>query len=178
MFISKRLAVSAVAMMTLGACATQSTLQQSAAPGPTLGRVASVDEVKAWSISIPPSGVGLPAGSGSVQQGLAVYTAKCVSCHGEKGAGKPADAIAGGKGTLASANAVRTVGSYWPYAPTIYDDINRAMPYNSPQFLAAGSGLRSDRLFAAFERYSRSRCGAGCRNLAESADAEQSRFHR
>lgn len=136
MFISKRLAVSAVAMLLLGACATQGTLQQSSGPGPALGRFASADEVKAWSISIPPSGVGLPAGSGSVQQGLAVYTAKCVACHGEKGAGKPADAIAGGKGTLASADAVRTVGSYWPYATTLFDYVRRSMPVNAPMSLS------------------------------------------
>ena len=136
MFISKRLAVSAVAMMLLGACTTPGTLQQSAVPGPALGRVASADEVKAWSISIPPRGVGLPAGSGSVQQGLAVYTAKCVACHGEKGVGKPADAMAGGKGTLASADALRTVGSYWPYATTLFDYVRRSMPVNAPMSLS------------------------------------------
>jgi S-disulfanyl-L-cysteine oxidoreductase SoxD len=136
MFISKRLAVSAVAMLLLGACTTPGTLQQSAVPGPALGRVAGADEVKAWSISIPPSGVGLPAGSGSVQQGLAVYTAKCVACHGEKGVGKPADAMAGGKGTLASADALRTVGSYWPYATTLFDYVRRSMPVNAPMSLS------------------------------------------
>ena len=135
MFTSKRLAVSAVAVMTLGACAMQGTLQQSSVPGPALGRAATVEEVKAWSISIPPSGAGLPAGSGSVQQGLAVYAAKCVACHGEKGAGKPADALAGGSGTLASADAVRTVGSYWPYATTLFDYVRRAMPVNAPMSL-------------------------------------------
>lgn len=75
---SKRLAVSVVAIMTLVTCAMQGTLQQAAIPGPALGRVASADEVKAWSISIPPIGVGLPTGSGCVQQGMAVYAAKCV----------------------------------------------------------------------------------------------------
>jgi mono/diheme cytochrome c family protein len=136
MFISKRLAVSAVAMMALAACATQGTPQQSSTPGPALGRLASADEVKAWSISIPPGGAGLPAGSGSVQQGLAVYTAKCAACHGEKGVGKPADALVGGKGTLAAADAVRTVGSYWPYATTLFDYVRRAMPVNAPMSLS------------------------------------------
>ena len=137
MFISKRLAVSAVAMMTLAACATQGTPQQSLTPGPALGRLASADEVKAWSISIPPSGAGLPAGSGSVQQGLAVYTAKCAACHGEKGAGKPADPLVGGIGSLAKGNAaVRTVGSYWPYATTLFDYTRRAMPPTAPLSLS------------------------------------------
>ena len=92
--------------------------------------------MKAWSISIPPSGVGLPAGSGSVQQGIAVYTAKCAVCHGDKGTGKPADALAGGNGTLASADAVRTVGSYWPYATTLFDYVRRAMPVTAPMSLS------------------------------------------
>ena len=137
MFTSnKRLAVSVIAALSLGACALQGTVQQSSAPGPALGRVATADEVKAWSISIPPSGVGLPAGSGSVQQGIAVYTAKCAVCHGDKGTGKPADALAGGNGTLASADAVRTVGSYWPYATTLFDYVRRAMPVTAPMSLS------------------------------------------
>lgn len=144
MFTSnKRLAVSVVAALSLGACALQGTVQQSSTPGPALGRAATADEVKAWSISIPPGGAGLPAGSGSVQQGAAVYAAKCASCHGEKGAGKPADALAGGKGTLAAADAVRTVGSYWPYATTLFDYVRRAMPVNAPM------SLTNDEVYAA-----------------------------
>ena len=135
MFSYKRLAVSAFAVMTLGACAMQGALQQSSMPGAALGRAATVEEVKAWSLSIPPGGADLPAGSGSVQQGLAVYAAKCVACHGEKGAGKPADALAGGSGALASADAVRTVGSYWPYATTLFDYVRRAMLVNAPMSL-------------------------------------------
>jgi cytochrome c len=77
----------------------------------------------------------LPAGSGSVKQGAAVYVAKCQACHGEKGAGKPADALVGGIGTLASNNPVRTVGSYWPYATTLFDYVRRAMPTTAPMSL-------------------------------------------
>ena len=65
----------------------------------------------------------------------ALYQAKCLACHGEKGAGKPSDQLAGGQGTLRDANAVRTVGSYWPYATTLFDYIRRAMPYVAPQSL-------------------------------------------
>src|ERR1043166_9488154 len=81
-------------------------------PRPALGRVASAAEVAAWDISIPPSGAGLPPGAGNVKQGEAVYAGKCQSCHGANGAGKPADALVGGIGTLASAQPVRTAGSY------------------------------------------------------------------
>jgi len=91
--------------------------------------------VAAWDISIPPSGAGLPAGSGSVKQGESVYAAKCQACHGAKGAGKPADALVGGIGSLASGKPVLTVGSYWPYATTLFDYVRRAMPTTNPQSL-------------------------------------------
>ena len=71
----------------------------------------------------------MPPGKGTAATGAALYQAKCLACHGEKGAGKPNDQLVGGQGTLRDANAVRTVGSYWPYATTLFDYIRRAMPY-------------------------------------------------
>jgi mono/diheme cytochrome c family protein len=136
MLTSKALAIGIAGAALLGACATQMSGPQSASQRPALGRAASAEEIRAWDISIPPSGEGLPAGSGSVQQGAAVYAGKCQSCHGEKGAGKPADALAGGTGSLASANPVRTVGSYWPYATTLFDYVRRAMPTTAPMSLS------------------------------------------
>src|SRR5262245_30927097 len=102
---------------------------------PKLGRAATADEIAAWDVSIPPDGEGLPAGRGTPKEGARVYAAKCLSCHGEKGAGQPNDRLVGGHGTLASANPIRTVGSYWPYATTIFDYVRRAMPYQAPQSL-------------------------------------------
>ena len=67
-----------------------------AADGPNLGRVATPEDIAAWDISIGPDGVGLPPGSGTPKQGETVYLAKCVACHGEKGAGKPNDQLVGG----------------------------------------------------------------------------------
>ena len=64
-----------------------------------------------------------------------MYASKCESCHGASGAGKPADPLVGGQGTLASDNPVRTVGSYWPYATTLFDYVRRAMPTNAPKSL-------------------------------------------
>jgi S-disulfanyl-L-cysteine oxidoreductase SoxD len=61
----------------------------------------------------------------------------CAACHGAKGEGKPADRLVGGFGTLATSKPVRTVGSYWPYASTLFDYIRRAMPFNAPQSLTA-----------------------------------------
>jgi len=107
-----------------------------AADGPNLGRVATPEEIAAWDVSIGPDGVGLPPGSGTPKQGEAVYLAKCVACHGEKGAGKPNDQLVGGQGTLPGDKPpVKTVGSFWPYATTIFDYVRRAMPYNESKSL-------------------------------------------
>jgi len=135
MFTFKELAIGIAGATLLAACATQMKDPATASRGPGLGRAASTEEIGPWDISIPPSGERLPAGSGSVTQGATVYAAKCQSCHGEKGAGKPADPLVGGIGTLASPNPVRTVGSYWPYATTLFDYVRRAMPTTAPMSL-------------------------------------------
>ena len=103
---------------------------------PNLGRPATPAEVAGWDISIPPDGTGLPPGSGTPEQGAIVYTQKCQACHGEKGAGQPNDRLVGGQGTLASTSPVRTIGSYWPYATTVFDYVRRAMPYTQSQSLS------------------------------------------
>jgi S-disulfanyl-L-cysteine oxidoreductase SoxD len=135
MSTSRRIHVSGIAMFAvaiLAACA----VQPPAARPPALGAAVSAEEVARWDISIPPSGVGLPAGSGTVAKGESVYAEKCQSCHGLKGAGKPADALVGGSGSLATATPVRTVGSYWPYATTLFDYTRRAMPITAPLSLS------------------------------------------
>ena len=104
--------------------------------GPNLGREVKPEEIAAWDISIPPDGSGLPPGSGTATEGGAVYNAKCAGCHGVKGMEGPADPLVGGIGTLATKKPVKTVGSYWPYATTLFDYIRRAMPYNAPQSLS------------------------------------------
>jgi len=132
--LDRLLGIAAVSAL-LAACATSS---EAPVPtrGPGLGQRAPAELVAAWDISIPPSGEGLPAGSGSVAQGAKVYAAKCQSCHGEKGAGKPADRLTGGIGSLGSGKAVMTVGSYWPYATTLFDYTRRAMPTTAPMTLS------------------------------------------
>ena len=115
--------------MALAACASQPVPTIKV---PTFGAPVSADEVARWDISIPPSGVGLPSGSGTARQGAQVYEKNCLACHGVKGVGKPADALAGGAGTLASKTPLRTVGSYWPYATTLFDYVRRAMPITNP----------------------------------------------
>jgi mono/diheme cytochrome c family protein len=100
-----------------------------------LGRPAEEAEVRAWDIEISPFGDGLPAGGGTAKQGAKVFAAKCASCHGKKGIEGPAPRLVGGIGTLASAEPVKTVGSYWPYATTLYDYVYRSMPPAAPQSL-------------------------------------------
>src|SRR6516165_6923476 len=108
-----------------------------AAESPNLGRVATPEEIGPWDASIGPDGVGLPPGSGTPKQGEAIYAARCVACHGEKGAGKPNDQLVGGQGTLPGEQApVKTVGSFWPYATTLFDYVRRAMPLNAPKSLS------------------------------------------
>jgi len=105
------------------------------AQSPNLGRPLTPDEIKKVDITVVPDGRGLPAGSGSVSSGAAVYAKYCQSCHGEKGAGKPQDQLTGGLGTLATGKPVKTPASYWPVATTLFDYIRRAMPITSPQSL-------------------------------------------
>jgi cytochrome c len=107
------------------------------AEGPNLGREATPIEISGWDIDIPPDGSGLPPGAGTAVMGATVYASKCQSCHGERGAGKPNDQLVGGQGSLAGPAPVRTIGSYWPYATTVFDYVRRAMPYQEPHSLTA-----------------------------------------
>jgi cytochrome c len=102
-----------------------------------LGRPATEEEIRAWNIDVAPTGEGLPLGRGTVKQGAEVYAAKCASCHGPTGMEGPKDRLVGGQGTLATGKPIKTIGSYWPYATTLYDYIKRAMPLNAPQSLTA-----------------------------------------
>ena len=102
---------------------------------PNLGQPVTETEIAGWDISIAPDGAGLPAGRGTSAQGARVYEAKCQTCHGAKGVGQPNDRLVGGQGTLASTTPVRTVGSYWPYATTVFDYVRRSMPYTQSQSL-------------------------------------------
>ena len=129
MSTSKRIAAAAVLACALAASAAR------AQQGPNLGVPVTAEVFAAWDISIGPDGAGLPPGFGTAVTGAPIYQAKCLACHGEKGAGKPSDQLVGGQGTLRDAAAVRTVGSYWPYATTLFDYIRRAMPYVQPQSL-------------------------------------------
>jgi cytochrome c len=102
------------------------------------GRPATPQELGAEDIDVRADGAGLPPGQGSVEQGAALFASACAACHGERGEKPviPALRLVGGRGTLATPGAVQTVGSYWPYATTLFDYIRRAMPFQAPESLA------------------------------------------
>lgn len=99
---------------------------------PRLGEPLSAAEVESIDFTVMPDGTGLPPGSGDARAGLEVYRAHCLACHGEGGQGGINDALVGGRGTLDGNEPLQTVGSYWPYATTLFGYLWRAMPYNAP----------------------------------------------
>lgn len=106
------------------------------AGGYGLGRVALPEEVAAWNTDLRPDGQGLPVGSGDVLTGEAIFTEICAVCHGDFGEGAGRwPVLAGGKGSLENKDPVKTIGSYWPYLSTVFDYVNRAMPFGHAQSL-------------------------------------------
>ncbi len=104
-----------------------------------MGRTPTSEEVQAWDISVGPDGKELPPGSGTAKDGARLYAQQCASCHGVTGEdAKGSPRLFGGQGTLNTPKPIKTVGSYWPYATTIWDYIHRAMPRNKPGSLNAG----------------------------------------
>jgi S-disulfanyl-L-cysteine oxidoreductase SoxD len=102
-----------------------------------VGRLPTAEEVQAWDLTIPPDGQGLPPGSGTAALGQAIYAERCASCHGEKGEDPKYNALVGGRGTLTTDKPIRTIGSFWQYATTLWSYINRAQPVDNPGSLTA-----------------------------------------
>ena len=106
-----------------------------------IGRAATEAEVADWNVDVMPDGTGLPSGTGSVDAGRAIYAVQCQHCHGIKGQGKPFDQLVGRIEDDAFPFAQdptlpRTIGSYWPYATTLFDYVRRAMPFERPGSLS------------------------------------------
>lgn len=103
-----------------------------------LGRPATDADIAAAGVSVGPDGHGLPAGGATAREGRPLYESICASCHGLRGEGTSTyPALVGGRNTLKSAHPILTIGSYWPYATTVWDYINRAMPYQYPGTLTS-----------------------------------------
>ena len=102
---------------------------------PGLGEPVDAETIAAIDYTVMPDGEGLPPGSGSANEGRAVFNQHCIACHGQSGEGTLNDRLAGGHGTISTDNPVKTVGSYWPYATIVFDYVRRAMPFQSPGVL-------------------------------------------
>jgi S-disulfanyl-L-cysteine oxidoreductase SoxD len=138
------LATSIAALLVLSIYAPSNAQPAAPAPAPQapapgtfgFGHPATADEIKAIDIEVRPDGAGLPPGSGTLAQGQPIFAQKCAACHGANGEGtsvapKLIDPTPFKVGVTAP-----TVGNYWPYATTVWDYINRAMPFDQPGSLA------------------------------------------
>jgi S-disulfanyl-L-cysteine oxidoreductase SoxD len=103
-----------------------------------IGHTMTLHDIARMDMTVLPDGTGLPDGKGTATEGAAIFAARCAACHGDKGQGVgDFPALVGGRGTLTSDKPLLTVGSYWPYATTIFDYIRRAMPYEAAGELSA-----------------------------------------
>ena len=102
-----------------------------------LGKIATTEEVAGWDINVRPDGLGAPVGMGNAIDGEEVYADLCAACHGDFGEGVDRwPELVGGEGSLGSHDPLKTTGSYWPYASTLYDYVYRAMPFGESQSLS------------------------------------------
>ena len=123
-----------VATLTIVVCASVMAARADDAR-PSFSEPATAEDIALAYLSIQPDGSNLPDGSGTAEQGAPLYQVHCASCHGADGEGGLANKLVGGHGTLASDAPVKTLGSYWPYATTVFNYVRRSMPYLQPMSL-------------------------------------------
>jgi len=121
-----------VTVAAVGAPAVRAQL-----PAYRVGRAPTAQEIKAWDLTIPFDGEGLPAGSGTAALGKPIYLDRCAACHGDEGEDRKYSALVGGQGTLATNKPLLTIGSFWQYAPTLWSYIRRTQPVDEPGSLSA-----------------------------------------
>jgi mono/diheme cytochrome c family protein len=121
-------------VMRIVALLAMASVWPAAAQLPTygVGRPPTAEEVRAWDLTIRPDGQGLPPGRGTATLGKPIYAERCAACHGETGEDPKYSRLVGGHGTLATDKPIRTIGSFWQYAPTLWSYIRRAQPYDNP----------------------------------------------
>jgi S-disulfanyl-L-cysteine oxidoreductase SoxD len=130
--VSPRIAIVAIGALAIGAL---SSAQTPARLG--IGRPATPAEIAALDIDVGPDGAGLPPGRGTAADGAPIYAARCAGCHGKTGKEGPNDTLVGRLPGdefpfARDPRAPKTIGSYWPYATTVFDYIRRAMPPDKP----------------------------------------------
>jgi cytochrome c len=121
-----------VAFVLTAVLAAQLPLTSAQSPNFGVGRPPTAADLEAIDIDVTPDGKGLLPGSSTAAAGKDVYTRRCETCHGPTGTEGPQDILAGGQGSLATSRPQKTIGSYWPYATTLWDYIRRAMPFDHP----------------------------------------------
>jgi S-disulfanyl-L-cysteine oxidoreductase SoxD len=119
-------------MRRIGLLVLSVSLAAAQSPKYKVGRPPTPEEIKTWDSWVTPDGKGLPDGKGVAAEGKEVYSRRCARCHGDDAKGGDAEALVGGQGSLKSPKPLKTVGSFWPYATTLFDYINRAMPFKEP----------------------------------------------
>ena len=129
----KRIAISAALTFLMSAApAVAEGLQKS----PHLGTPISKDDIARWNLTIFTDGRGLPPGHGTAKEGRSLYMQKCANCHGDHGQGATAEDLVSGPEPPTANNPSKAIGSYWPYATTIFDFIRRSMPPDNPGTLS------------------------------------------
>jgi cytochrome c len=125
---------SALRILLIGVVIASATTRAQSPAGTTsgVGRPPTPEEIRELASAIAPDGSGLPAASGTVAAGRELFAAQCARCHGPNGQGAVGPVLVGGRGTLVTPRPLKTVGSFWPYATTLWDYINRAMPFDQP----------------------------------------------
>jgi S-disulfanyl-L-cysteine oxidoreductase SoxD len=118
------------------------TLSVHAYDAPKLGKPLTSAQTAAWDISVFPNGKGLPPGRGTAKEGRSVYDKHCASCHGPGGRGATAEELAGSVSPLNGPDPDKTIGTYWPYATTLFDMTKRSMPMQAP------GSLTDDQVYA------------------------------
>ncbi|HEV2200909.1 MAG TPA: cytochrome c [Bryobacteraceae bacterium] len=126
------------------ACGVFAGQNSATAQNARIGKPATEAQIRAVDLTVFPDGTGLPIGKGTAAKGKDLYKDKCAVCHNDKGEGRENQypALVGGIGTITSSKPIRTVGSYWPYATTIFDYVRRAMPYDHP------GSLQTDEIYS------------------------------
>ena len=99
------------------------------------GTPATAEDIEQVFLTVMPDGENLPEGAGNAEEGKVAYEVHCVACHGAEGEGTLANKLVGGRGTLDSDAPVKTLGSYWPAATTVFNYVRRSMPYTAPMSL-------------------------------------------
>lgn len=137
MFMLRTVMLSAVVAFAFGGSATYGA-------GPNLGKPISPQDFAAWDIDVEPSGAGLPAGSGTPDQGASIFAERCTACHGEGGKGAATTTSGAPAAPPVVSNVKRngiddttlTIANFWPDATTLFDYVRRSMPWTSPRSLS------------------------------------------